>query len=63
MQILKPEQAVAAALGIYRILDAHNLAEKFKHPIRDNFDIGKALEFNGKSGFSLFQTTRNRIYH
>lgn len=57
MPILTPEQAVNAAQGIYDILTKQNLSASFNGFMRDNFDLVTPLEFNGKSGFTLFQTS------
>lgn len=57
MPTLNPSQAVSAAQGIYSILHTHNVENSFKKPIRDNFDLTKPREFNGKTGFTLMQTS------
>ncbi len=57
MPTLTPDQAASAARGIYDILTMHNLLASFNSSLRDNFDLAKPLEFNGKSGFTLIQTT------
>jgi len=57
MPILTPDLAADAAYGIYDILTSSNLISSFSASLRDKFDIEKPLEFNGKSGFTLMQTT------
>jgi len=57
MPILTPDLAADAASGIYDILTQSNLLSSFSSSLRDKFDFEKPLEFNGKSGFTLMQTT------
>lgn len=57
MPVLNPLQAASAADGVYKILITSKLEKFFVNALSDNFDLAKPLEFNGESGFSLFQTT------
>jgi len=57
MPELNPSQAASAADGIYKILKTSKLENYFINDLVKNFDLANPLEFNGKSGFSLFQTT------
>jgi len=57
MPELNPSQAASAADGIYKILKTSNLENYFISDLLKNFDLASPLEFSGKSGFSLFQTT------
>ncbi len=57
MAKLDPVQAINVARGIYDVLYTNQLTDSFSQSINDNFNISSAKQFNGKSGFTLWQTT------